>query len=355
MTDFITAEPDPPSPFLPGTKIQYAWDQTSMGLLKTCPRLYQYEMLEGWSAKDENTHLRFGGEYHQALQDYDLSRAAGISHDDSIHDVVRELLIRTADFAPDPDSKAGKYKSRDALIRTVIWYLDGVRKNDNYQTYIMSNGKPAVELSFRFELPYGPEGAKGAHGVTVFEPGQTVADSVVELVQIQPYLLCGHLDRVCHPAQSPDELYIEDHKTTTTTLGDYFFNQFAPNNQMSWYTFGGQMVLEMPIKGIIINGVQLMIKDPDTGEPATRFVRGFTLRTKDQLEEWATDLSRWFNIAEWYAEADYWPMNDTACDKFGGCKFREICAKSPSVREIYLRSHFNKLEEKDRWNPLKSR
>jgi hypothetical protein len=31
------------SPFLPGTKIQFAWDSTSLGMLKTCPRLYQYD------------------------------------------------------------------------------------------------------------------------------------------------------------------------------------------------------------------------------------------------------------------------------------------------------------------------
>ena len=48
-------------------------------------------------------------------------------------------------------------------------------------------------------------------------------------------------------------------------------------------------------------------------------------------------------------------MNDTACDKFGGCKFRSICSKSPQVREQFLRSDFVKLEEKDQWNPLKSR
>jgi hypothetical protein len=282
-------------------------------------------MIEGWSSKEESIHLRFGGEYHQALHDYDLSRAAGIPHDDSVHDVIRELLIRTADFKPDPDTKAGKYKSREALVRTVIWYLDGSRANDNYSTYIMANGKPAVELSFRFELAFGPDGREGN------EP--------------TPYLLCGHLDRVCTDGT---DLYVEDHKTTTTTLGDYFFNQFEPSNQMSLYTYGGQMVLEAPIRGVIINGVQLMID-------STRFVRGFTFRTKDQLEEWVTDLSRWLSLAEWYADNGYWPQNDTACDKFGGCRFRGVCSKSPQVREIYLKSGFNKLEPKDRWNPLRSR
>jgi PD-(D/E)XK nuclease superfamily len=317
MTDFITPTTDPPSPFLPGTKVLYAIDSTILGLMKTCPRLFQYTMIDGYQSKEENVHLRFGAEYHQALQDYDLSRAAGIPHDDAVFDVIRELLIRTTDFKPDPDTKAGKYKSREALVRTVIWYLDGARANDNYETYILSNGKPAVELSFRFELPFGP-------------------------AEAQPYLLCGHLDRVCTDGT---DLYIEDHKTTTSTLGDHFFDQFEPHNQMTLYTFGGQMVLEAPIRGVIINGVQLMVD-------STRFVRGFTFRTPDQLEEWVTDLDRWLKLYEWYAEAEYWPMNETACSNFGGCKFRSVCSKSPGVRDIYLKSNFTKAEPEARWNPL---
>src|SRR5215472_3280127 len=100
-----------PSPFLPGTTIQYVWDSTSLGYFKTCPRLYQYIMIDGWQPKGENIHLRFGQEFHTALEQYDHSIANGVKHEDAILDVVRELLDRTDDFDPDPDTKAGKYKS----------------------------------------------------------------------------------------------------------------------------------------------------------------------------------------------------------------------------------------------------
>ena len=319
--------------FLPGTKIQFAWDSTSIGLIKTCPRLYQYTMIDGYRPKGESIHLRFGGEFHQALWDYDTSRAAGIPHDDAVHDTIRELLIRTADFRPDPDTKAGRYKSREALIRAVILDLDH-RRNDNMKTYILSNGKPAVELSFRFELGFGPYFYDDSRDTDPQAP--------------QPYLLCGHLDRVC--ADPSGDLFVEDHKTTTTTPGDYFFNQFEPSNQMSLYSYAGQIVLGAPIRGVAINAVQLLMTDPHA-----RFVRGFTFRNKDQLEEWLVDLSRWLQLAGWYATNKEWPQNDTACDKFGGCRFREVCAKSPSVRHIYLNSNFDKLPEEERWNPLRSR
>lgn len=306
---------EPQSPFLPKTKIQFAWDSTSLGYLKQCPRLYQYIMLEGWQARGDNVHLRFGVEYHHALQDYDLSRAAGISHNDAVHDTIRELLIRSADF--DSDHKT---KTRDTLIRTVIWYLDKFR-DDPAKTFILADGKPAVEQSFRFHLDWGPQGST------------------------EHYWLSGHLDRI---VTYNDDLFVMDRKTTSYAPTEWYFAKYEPDNQMSLYALASKVVLDAPVRGVIIDAAQIK-------EDESIFGRGFTYRTPDQLAEWVNDLHYWFALAEQYAVADYWPMNDTACDKFGGCRFRKVCSKSPSVRERFLEADFTKLEEKDRWNPLKPR
>lgn len=328
-----------PSPFLPGTQIQFAWDSTSLGYLKTCPRLYQYHMIEGWNSPGESVHLRFGIEYHQALQDYDLSRAAGIPHEDAVHDVVAELLLRTFDFQPDRTSRAGKYKNRETLLQLVIDYLDFFRE-DPAQTYIMKGGKPAVELSFRFELEWGP---KHKPWVDDSDGHKAIAEALSEP---QPYLLCGHLDRV---VDFSDNLYVMDRKTTTTTLSSYYFDQWAPHNQMTLYTLASQIILDSPIKGVIIDAAQVLLEAPN------RFIRGFTYRTPDQLDEWMADLRLLLAQAEAYATEGYWPQNDTACDKFGGCRFREVCSKSPGVRQNFLRSDFVQQPEEERWNPLKPR
>ena len=322
-SNFTSTDTPTQSPFLPGTNIQYAIDSTSIGLMKTCFKLYHYKMILGWQPKDESVHLRFGSEFHQALQEYDLNIAAGLDHEAAVLDVVRELLIRTADFVPDPDTKAGKYKNREALVRSVINYCDH-RREDVMSTYILSDGRPAVELSFRFELAFGPDSGE------------------------QPYLLCGHLDRVV--TDPSGDLFIEDHKTTTSTPGAYYFNQFEPNNQMSLYSYAGKIVLDMPIKGVMINAVQLLLTPP-----YNRFTRGFTFRNNDQLEEWIEDLAHLLQMAEWCATNDIWPHNDTACNKFNGCEFRNVCSKAPNVRHIYLNSDFVKLEPDQRWNPLRSR
>jgi len=330
------------SPFLPGTNIQVAWDSTSLGWLKVCPRLYYYQMVEGWSSNEESVHLRFGQEYHHALQDYDISRASGIKHNDAVHDTIRELLIRTGDFNPDH-----KVKTRSSLVRTVIWYLDQFQ-HEQTRTHILADGKPAVELSFRFELDWGPRAA------TVDEsdlPGP-LKDFVSSKLQPQPYVLSGHLDRV---VSLNDDLFVMDRKTTTAAPGAWFFSQFEPDNQMSLYSFAGQVVLGTPVRGVIIDAAQIL-------EDESRFGRGFTYRTSAQTQEWVADLHYWLTLAEQYAVNNYWPMNDKSCghyrsekDDRTGCPFRSICGKDPSVRETFLKTQFTKLAPEDRWNPIKPR
>jgi hypothetical protein len=322
----------PPSPYLPNSQIQFAWDSTSLGLIKTCPRLYQYTMIEGWTTTSESVHLRFGQEYHAALQDFEIATAEGVEREAALHIAVEQLLARTIDWRVDLTAKPGKYKNRESLVGLVIDYLDHYNE-DPATTFIKADGTPAVELSFRFELDFGPRGGAG----TLTDDG---------IIGSQPYLLCGHLDRV---VTFNDALMVMDHKTTTTTLNEAFFRQWSPSNQMTLYTLAGKVILNAPVRGVIISGAQLLLESPN------RFVRGFTYRTPDQLDEWLGDLSITLRTAEAYASAGYWPQNDTACDKFGGCRFREVCSKSPQVRDKFLATDFHQLPEADRWNPLKSR
>lgn len=339
------------SPFLPGTNIQYAWDSTSLGYLKTCPRLYYYRMIEGWEPIGESIHLRFGIEYHKALELYDKTIALGTDHDEALNYTVQETLISTHDFAPKEEDfgKVARYKNRRNLIKAVIWYLDKYpHDKDPAQTFILENGKPAVELSFRLEMDFEPNydyELVCVNGHDRCESGPFDGCPYCEKRHRQPYLLCGHLDRV---VDYNDALFWMDRKSTTSTPGDYYFDQYDPNNQMSLYNIASKAVLHSPVRGGIIDVVQLQLDHPE-------FKRGFTYRTEDRSEEWLSDTADWLEKAEGYAEKDYWPMNDTSCDKFGGCPFREVCRKDRKLRENFLKSHFNQKSVEERWNPLAPR
>jgi len=302
-TIVIDEDTPPPNPYLPGTNIQYAWDATSLEYLKRCGRLDKF-MRAGWRPKEPNIHLRWGGEYHRCLQDYEILMAQGSKHRDAVFDVIRALLHRIVDFDPDH-----KQKNRETLVRSVIWYLEK-HQNDPAKTWIMSNGKPAVEIRFNFPLDFGPS-------------------------EDQPYVLCGKIDKV---VVFNGDLFIMDHKTTTT-LGTFYFDQFTPHNQMSLYTLAGKVIFKAPIKGVIINACQPLVG-------GTNFERGIVYRTQEQLNEWLTDLTVWLSRQN---DATH---NDAACDKYGGCPFRPICTRSPQVRERFLKSNY--IQDTP-WNPLMPR
>jgi hypothetical protein len=274
-------------------------------------------MIEGWRSRHDSVHLRYGSLYHSALENFDKYRAINIDYDDALAMVVHETLTMTWEenketglmgpWTPDHNSK-----TRETLIRSVIWYIEHF-KEDPATTIILANGKPAVELSFK--MPLERHSADG-----------------------QPYFLCGHLDRV---VEFTGGTYVMDRKTTTSTIGSYWFDQFEPDNQMSLYTLAAKVIYKTPVKGVIIDGVQIAVG-------FSRFSRGFTHRTDAQLEEWLDDTYNWFKIAERYATDEIWPMNDKSCHHFGGCVFRKVCSKSPEVRRKFLESDFIKQP----WNPL---
>jgi PD-(D/E)XK nuclease superfamily len=309
-----------PSPFIEGTNLQHSWDSTSLGWLKECDRKYYYHMIEGWTSKSESVHLEFGILYHAALEAYETHRFNGQGHDEAVRSVVKGILSDTwrdgkpwrAEIDLEPNDKVS-LKSRENLIRTVVWYLEKFKDDPAKTRMHPITGKPMVELHFQFEIGAG-----------------------IDLAH--PYTLCGHLDRV---VDFQDQPFVMDHKTTTSTLGSYYFEQYDPDNQMSLYTVASQIAFKTPVKGVIIDASQIAVG-------FSRFVRSFVFKTADQIDEWMKDLKIWLKRAEMNAEANYWPMNDRSCHKFGGCAFREICSRSPSVRDRFLESGF----ERRPWNPL---
>lgn len=306
------------TPFIDGTKLQWAWDSTSLGWFKECPRKYYYHMIEGYVGKAEPIHLEFGILYHEALEFYDILRNRELGHDEAVRETVKSILERTwRDDAPWraakdlPSDDKASLKNRENLVRTVVWYLEKFRDDPAKTVINPATGKPMVELHFQFEI-----GGQSPY----------------------PYTLCGYLDRV---VTFQDQTFVMDRKTTTSTLGSYYFEQFDPDNQMSLYTIASQIAFKTPVKGVIVDAAQIAVG-------FSRFVRSFVFKTADQIDEWMKDLHIWLRQAEVYATKAYWPQNDKSCHKYGGCAFRDICSKSPSVRDKFLESNFTRRT----WNPL---
>lgn len=305
--------------------LQLAWDSTSLGALKTCPRYYQYAILQGHVGRAENVHLKFGILLHKAHELYDwLMIEPNADHDAAVLKVVRYLFAATFDFkAKRPWFSDMPEKNRETLIRTVIWDLEQFR-DDPVKTLRLRptekfpNGRPAVEMPFRFE------------------PG------INSLETEEPFLVCGHLDRM---GEWMGRVWTLDYKTTRYALDDTYFAKYSPDNQMTIYYAAGQVIYtEKPISGIIIDAAQI-------GATFSRFQRQPISRTPAQLEEWLTDLHYWLRLAEGFAKANYWPQNDKNCGNYGGCPYRAACGETPEQRPRIL----NTLYERRIWDPLQVR
>lgn len=294
---------------------QTTWDSTSVGWFKECPTLYRYQMIEGWTTRSKGIHLYFGSLYAASLERYAHSRAVGDDHDTATLKMVRWAMENSGERSVDgvwtPWDSGDSIKNRVTLVRSLIWNVED-RLNSAFSTLILSNGKPAVELSFNF----------AAYEIG----GETIH-------------LAGHLDEVVTTADGG--VYIRDDKTTKSYLSAQYFKQYTPNNQMSLYSIAGRIVFDLPVRGVLVRAAQI-------GVNFTRFATAQAPRPKAVLDEWFSDTERWIKLAKSYAEEGHWPKNDKSCNSYGGCPFRAVCAVSPNHRQSWLEQDFVRRE----WNPL---
>lgn len=302
--------------------VQFGWDSTSIKSAETCLRYYFYKHIEGWQPRRTSVHLLFGGWYASALESYHGYVADGMDPEEAEIEVIAELMTETWEYEEDdngdpipgtgqPWASDHNTKTRANLIRTVVWYLDQFGSDDTCETLVLSNGKAAVEHSFQLDADNG-------------------------------IILSGHMDRVVLFGGQP---YVQDQKTTGTTITARFFNGFNPDVQMSMYTFAGKALFGIPVKGVMIDAAQIAVG-------FTRFERGFTYRDEGSLNEWYDEAMYHITTAQTATRENYFPKNTSSCGNYGGCQFRHICSRGPAVREQFLKADF---EKKPRWDPLVAR
>lgn len=293
--------------------IQFYWDSTSIGLFKTCPRKYFYTIIKGYVPKIVPPALAFGIHLHTLLQTWHQLVEFGIDKHTSLIRVVK-LAGLLGETLPPGDTA----RTKETLVRSIVWYLDQFWE-DKATTIKRSDGKAAVE--YHFKLPLMPYDAQ-----TVY--------------------ICGHIDRL---VAWQGQTYVCDYKTTKYTLDNRFFEQFKPSTQMALYTTACHLIAHQtselpPAHGVIIDGIQL-------GVNFSRFARQVVPFSLEEINEYIQDLQIWIEQAMDACRTKVFLPNETACNNYSGCHFREICAKPPARREMFLEGNFKKRT----WNPLSRR
>ncbi len=352
-------------------RFQVAWDSTSLGLLKECPRKYQLTILHGWRPRWESVHLTFGLLYHSGLEGYDHFAASigklegnltDDEHDEGTLRAVRRAVQQSGKYTTPPcpacDGQGfilpqssdpadllaapprcelchGERRDPNApvewqpwkitdpnknivtLTRSLVWYCDHFRTSPLH-TVLLSNGKPAVELSFFFEA-----GVAAGH----------------------TYGFSGHIDRmaidVTRPSAKPGP---HDRKTTKGAINNQYWKQYNPHNQFSLYNAACALHYSQPTWGLTVDAAQVLVN-------STNFDRRFIAFPPQLTDEWLREADSYINLAAMYASMGFWPRNDKSCSNYGGCPFIPVCSKSAEYRQGWLTADFVYHP----WNPMETR
>lgn len=287
--------------------LQLFWDAHSLSTFLTCPRKYQYQIINSWISSGSAIDLDWGIAYHDAMAEADIARAQGADHTEQILVAIEKAMDREEFDSPVP------HKNRFTLVRSVVWNLEHFRaapvKNLVYE------GKPAVELSFSFPTEF--QTSTGEH-----------------------FGLCGYMDGA---AESDLGIVVVERKTTKTTLSQSFYDRFNPSVQVLVYSLAGKIIFPTPARGVLIQACQTLVN-------ASEFGQRIFIKTPAEIDEFIRELRHWLTLADHYAQEEYWPRNTANCAM---CPFAKVCGRDPNVRDQFLHdpAHFKKRV----WNPLEPR
>lgn len=287
-------------------------DHSSLAMFKDCPRKYYYGILQGYRPTSVAAPLEFGKIYHDLLEYYDKQIVLGTDPDVALRLAVRKGI----DASKGPGFSLDTRRTTLTLLRSLIWYVENYQ-NDPMKTHILPNGKPALELSFRVELPFS------------FSQSD------------YPVIYCGHIDKV---VEFQGQLLAMERKHTTSAFYESYWDRYTFGSQISGYVMALQTGFNLDVGGAVIDATQI-------GVNFTRFGRRVAHRVNAHQQEWILDTSYWLSQVDLCLTSDRWPHNHEACGKYGGCQFRNVCFANPSVREVVLKSEYRV----DKWDPLKPR
>jgi hypothetical protein len=148
-------------------------------------------------------------------------------------------------------------------------------------------------------------------------------------------------------------------------MGERFFHQFDPSNQMMGYAWCAQQFLGKPIAGVRINAHAVL-------KTTSKFARQIITYSQDRLQEWGANYNEW--VVRINESTGWWkrylndeiepgpgaeevllhvfPHNWEACaGKYGQCVYTDVCSSPVRVRQTILEKDF----ELHPWNPLEIR
>lgn len=309
-------------------------NSSSLGVIQECMRKAQYSLHEGWRPREESPALTFGKGIHAALEVFYSSgpeerilpkyehlemMGYGHAHPPTNNDLIYRAVAKFIEVAqPLAALPVGDKRS----IQNGVWILSEYFKtyiDDPYVAYVDAAG-PFVERTFRF---------------IIYEDPTLVIETF------------GTIDFLLRNVRTGD-LLAGDHKTASFLNfgGQSYFDREKPNHQYTMYLLGLRKVYGIMAEDFMVNVVEVKAKPKTKGAKGVSFPRQITKRTEEDFEELREVIIDSVQRYLYARSKNVWVMGGVdACNKYGGCPYKQVCASPKSLRETILNNKFIKKEQ----------
>lgn len=305
-------------------------NSSSLSIIQECLRKAQLSLFEKWKPEHEGPATIFGSAVHAAMEVFysaDVSErkmvpletlelaAQGFTEDDSLLVRAVQAFAKKAEPLKDlPDT------DKRSLINGA-WILHHYFKSfidDPYVAYVDEKG-PFIERTFEYRI---------------HEDSALVID------------IFGTIDFAFRHTQTGNIL-LGDHKTASSLGfgGSSYFDRDKPNHQYTGYALGGRRVFGLETNEFLVNVIEVKARPKTARGQGPSFPRQITSRTEEDFEEFTPVILHAVRTYLRAIAANNFPLGPVlACNAYGACQFKQVCASPKSLRANILKSKF--IQEK---------
>jgi hypothetical protein len=285
-------------------------DNFALSMFQTCPSKYQLRMVEGWTTRQRSAALGFGGAFHEGLRTW--YRSSG-----NLQASLQAIIQSWPQDLPIDD-----WRTKEKCISTMIAYSREYPL-ESFRIVGMPDD-PLVEVTFTLDtgLFLDCEECGPVEGQDPTDPRCKNCGATREPIEYG-----GIFDGLVEFSGS---VYVFEHKTTSQ-LGDYYFNQFKPNNQVTGYVWAARQLSGKRVGGAIINAIGVYKVS------APKFKRDITTRSDTEIAEWLLNIRESCQMLRNCERQNYFPMHTHSCTMYGRCEYHPVhVLGEPKERQAML-------------------
>lgn len=318
-----------------GDRTKVRINSSSLDIIQSCLRKAQYSLHEGWIAQDEHPATVFGSGIHKALEVFysvppqerrapSLDALEFMSFGNMIKDEEKDATLRAfRAFVNSVSPSLGVLPESDKRSvqngAWLLWHYFKSYVDDPYVCHVDAEG-PFLERKFT---------------VPVY------SDQTLDIE------LFGTIDFAFRDVRT-NQIILGDHKTTSAlgwgSQGSYFDRE-KPNLQYSCYVYGAKEAYGLDSQNFMVNIIEVKLRPKTEKAKGPSFPRQITSRTEDDLLEMKEALIYYVMKFLESTRTGQFPLGPVgACNSYGSCQYRTVCAAPKSIRPNILNAKFTRRD-----------